>query len=105
MSVAELLEMLPSALLTITLNCAPLSENEANGRAKLDDVAPVITAPFFFHWYVNPISEADTEKLALCPAGTVTLTGCEVITGALLDAVETPRLQIVCFPVAVSAPR
>jgi hypothetical protein len=49
-SVAELLETLPSALLTITLNCAPLSESEANGGTKLDDVAPLITAPFFFQW-------------------------------------------------------
>jgi hypothetical protein len=104
-SVAELLETLPPALLTITLNCVPLSESDANGAAKLDDVAPLIKPPFFFHRYVNPIPEADTEKLALRPAGTVMLAGCEVITGALWAAVETPRLQTVCLPVAVSAPR
>jgi hypothetical protein len=104
-SVAELLETLPSALLTITLNWAPLSEGEADAATKLDDVALLITAPFFFHWYDKPIPEADTEKLALRPAGTVMLAGCEVITGAFWAALETPRLQTVCLPVAVSAPR
>ena len=54
-SVAEVLETLPAALLTITLNCVPLSEREANGAAKVDDVAPLINTPFFFHRYVNPI--------------------------------------------------
>jgi hypothetical protein len=47
-SVADMLETLPAALLTITLNCVPLSEREASA-AKLDDVAPLINAPFFVH--------------------------------------------------------
>ena len=38
--------------------------------------------PFFRHWYVRgELLAADTVKVAGCPAGTVWLTGCSVISG------------------------
>jgi hypothetical protein len=48
-SVAGLLAMLPSLLLTNTANCAPLSVLVVAGVVYVDEVARPIAAPFFFH--------------------------------------------------------
>ena len=47
--VAALLVTLPAELLTITVNCAPLSELVVAGVVYEVEVAPLIAVPFFFH--------------------------------------------------------
>ncbi len=49
-SVAGLLVTLPTALLTRTLNCAPLSEVVSAGVVYVNEVAPLIAPPFLLHW-------------------------------------------------------
>ena len=49
-SIAALLVALPAVLLTATVNCALLSVAVSAGVVYADDVAPLIAAPFFFHW-------------------------------------------------------
>jgi len=44
--VAALLVALPTLLLTTTVNCAPLSEVVVAGVVKVEEVAPLIAAPF-----------------------------------------------------------
>ena len=50
LSVAALLVTFPVTLLTLTENCAPLSEVVVAGVVYAAAVAPLIAAPFFFHW-------------------------------------------------------
>jgi hypothetical protein len=47
--VTTALEELPALLLTITSNCAPLSEVVSAGVVYVAEVAPLIAVPFFFH--------------------------------------------------------
>ena len=54
----------------------------------VEDVAPEIATPSFFHRYVNgAVPLADTEKLAAPPVCTETALGCVVIVGATTAAV------------------
>jgi hypothetical protein len=46
---AELLVAFPAALLTVTLNCALLLAVVSAGVVYVEDVAPLIAAPFSFH--------------------------------------------------------
>jgi hypothetical protein len=48
--VAALLVMLPTLLVTVTVNCAPLSEVAVAGVVYVAEVAPLIAVPPFFHW-------------------------------------------------------
>lgn len=48
-NVAALLMTLPAPLVTVTVNCAPLSEVAVTGVVYDADVAPPIAVPFFFH--------------------------------------------------------
>ena len=48
--VATLLVTLPLVLLTVTLNEVPLSEASVPGIPYVKEFAPLIAAPFFFHW-------------------------------------------------------
>ena len=48
-SVAGLLVALPMELLTVTVNCEPLSEVVAGGVVYEEEVAPLTAEPFFFH--------------------------------------------------------
>jgi hypothetical protein len=48
--VAALLVMLPILLLTVTVNCAPLSDDIVAGVVYIEEVAPLIAVPFLFHW-------------------------------------------------------
>jgi hypothetical protein len=47
--VAALLVMLPAALLTVTVNDAPLSDTVVAGDVYDAEVAPAIALPFLFH--------------------------------------------------------
>ena len=49
-SVAELLVVLPTELVTTVRNCDPLSEVDVAGVVYDEPVAPVIFAVFFCHW-------------------------------------------------------
>jgi hypothetical protein len=48
--VALLLTTLPTPLLTPTVNSVPLSEVDVEGVVYVEEVAPLIAAPFFCHW-------------------------------------------------------
>src|SRR4051812_29122764 len=48
--VAALLTTVPPALVTATVNRAPLSAVVVAGVVKLGEVAPAMAAPFFDHW-------------------------------------------------------
>ena len=48
-SVAALLVVLPALLVTVTVNCAPLSPDVVAGVVYEDEVAPLIAVPPFFH--------------------------------------------------------
>ena len=49
----------------------------------MEEVAPLIAAPFFFHWYViGAVPVAATLNVAVCPAVIFALAGCEEIVGA-----------------------
>src|ERR1039457_6687226 len=48
-SVAALLVMLPMLLVTVTVNCAPLSAVVVAGVVYEDKVAPLMAVPPFFH--------------------------------------------------------
>jgi len=48
-SVAALLVALPTELLTMTVNCAPLSDVVSAGVVYLAEAAPLIATPFFCH--------------------------------------------------------
>jgi hypothetical protein len=81
--VAVLLTALPTLLVTTTENSARLSEATVGGVVYEEEVAPLIAAPFFCHWYLSgdrPFTA--TEKVAVCPAATVWLTGCVIMDGA-----------------------
>jgi hypothetical protein len=81
-STAALLVAVPAELLTVTVNCAPLSELTLAGVVYVDEVAPLIDPPFFIHWYVKgEVPEALTENDAVCPAITVRLAGWPVMVG------------------------
>ena len=87
-SVAALLVALPVLFVTVTVNLAPLSEVDAAAVVYDAEVAPLIAAPFFFHWYVRvAVPVAVTAKLAVCPAVTLLLAGCPVMDGATGAAV------------------
>ena len=47
---AALLVMLATLFVTVTVNCAPLSEVVVAGVVYKGDVAPLIAAPFLLHW-------------------------------------------------------
>ena len=47
--VAALLVTLPVLPLTTTVNCAPLSDDVVAGVVYVEEVAPLIAVPFFFH--------------------------------------------------------
>jgi hypothetical protein len=49
-SVAALLFILPVLSVTVTVNCAPLSESAVAGVAYVEEIAPLIAVPPFFHW-------------------------------------------------------
>jgi hypothetical protein len=51
-SKAALLVTLPAELLTAAVNCALLSAVVSPGVVYVEEVAPLIAAPFFFHRYV-----------------------------------------------------
>jgi len=75
-SVAGVLWMLPTELLTTTVNCAPVSAAAVAGVVYRAEVPPLTTAPFLNHWKLSgAVPEAVTEKVAVCPAVTVWLTG------------------------------
>jgi hypothetical protein len=48
--VPALLVALPALLLTTTVNSARLSEAVVGGVVYAEEVAPLITDPFFSHW-------------------------------------------------------
>ena len=49
----------------------------------MEEVAPLIAAPFFFHWYViGAVPVAATLNVAVCPAAIFALAGCVEIVGA-----------------------
>ena len=48
-STAALLVALPAVLLTSAVNCALLSAVVSAGVVYVEEVAPLIAAPFFFH--------------------------------------------------------
>ena len=48
-SIAALLVALPAVLVTTAVNCALLSVVVSAGVVYVDDVAPLIAVPFFFH--------------------------------------------------------
>src|SRR5688572_5774683 len=82
-NVAELLMAEPAALLTTARYNAPLSAAVAV-KVYVGDVALAMFTPFRCHWYVSgAVPDAATEKLACCPAATVTLAGCEEMLGAV----------------------
>jgi hypothetical protein len=55
---------------------------------EVEEVAPLIDVPSFFHWYVNgDVPLAVTEKLAELPAVTEVALGWVVIDGAVASAV------------------
>ena len=99
---AALLVTLPVLLLTVTVNEAPLSEVDVAAVVYDAEVAPLIAAPFFFHWYVRvAVPVAVTAKLAVCPAVTLLLAGCPVMDGATGAAVTARVAELlVALPAA-----
>jgi hypothetical protein len=86
-NVAGWLATLPALLRARTLNCEPLSESEVDVMAYVEEVALLIATPFFIHWYANGLDPvAATVKYAGWLAFTVSLAGCEVITGTTIAA-------------------
>jgi hypothetical protein len=72
----------PLALLTLAVNCAPLSEVLAGGVVYVEEVAPLIDAPLRRHRYASgAVPVAATLKVWVSPAAIVTLAGAEVIAG------------------------
>jgi len=96
-SVAALLVTLPAPFETVTVNCVPLSADVVAGVVYEADVAPLMAAPPFFHWYVSvAVPVAVTENVAVCPVNTLLLAGCAVIEGAAFTVNVAPLL--VTFP-------
>jgi hypothetical protein len=88
-STAALLVALPAVLLTSAVNCALLSAVVSAGVVNVEEVAPLIAAPFFFHRYViGAVPVAATLKVAVCPTTIFALAGCEEIVGATGPVVE-----------------
>jgi len=88
-SMAALLVELPAALLTSAVNCALLSAIVSAGVVNVEEIAPLIAAPFFFHWYViGAVPVAATLKVAAWPTVIFALAGCEKIVGATGVLVE-----------------
>jgi hypothetical protein len=58
------------------------------------DAAPLMLALFFCHWYVSgAVPLAVTLNVAVWPAATVLLAGCDVIAGATgLDVFQQSRI-------------
>ena len=80
---AALLVAFPAELLTSALNCVSLSAAVSAGVVYVEEVAPLIAAPFFFHRYVmGAVPVAATLNVAVCPAVIFALAGCEEIVGA-----------------------
>jgi hypothetical protein len=64
--IAALLIAVPAPLLTVTENCAPLSALVVIAVEKFERFAPMMAAPFLFHWYNNGAVPLDaTEKEAI----------------------------------------
>lgn len=75
-SVAALLVTLPTLLVTVTVNCAPLSAVVVAGVVYEGEVAPPMGVPPRVHWYDRvPVPVAVTLNVAVCPATTVLLAG------------------------------
>jgi hypothetical protein len=75
-NVAGLLIALPAELVTITRNVAPLSPETVAGVVYEDDVAPLMFALFFCHWYASGVVPvAVTENVAVRPAVTLWFAG------------------------------
>jgi len=92
-SMAALLVALPAVLLTSALNCALLSAVVSAGVVYVEEIAPPIAAPFFFHWYVmGVVPVAATLNVAVWPALIFALAGCDEIVGAtgLVDVWPVP---------------
>lgn len=55
----------------------------------MEEFAPLIVAPFFFHKYViGAVPVAATLNVAVCPTVTFALAGCDEILGATGPDVE-----------------
>jgi hypothetical protein len=64
----------------------------------VEEVAPEIAAPFFFHWYVmGAVPVAAILNVAVCPAVIFAFAGCVEIVGATALGVVDP------LPVPLSA--
>jgi hypothetical protein len=88
-STAGLLVALPAVLLTWAVNCALLSAVVSAGVVYVEEVAPLIVAPFFFHRYViGAVPVAATLNVAVCPAVIFALAGCDEIVGPTGPDVE-----------------
>jgi hypothetical protein len=90
-STAALLVALPALLLTATVNCALLLAAVSAGVVYVEEVAPLIAAPFMLHWYaIGAVPVAATLKVAVWPAVIFALAGCEVMAGATDVLLEVP---------------
>jgi hypothetical protein len=88
-STAALLVALPAVLLTSAVNCALLSVIVSAGVVYVEEIAPLIAVPFFFHRYVmGAVPVAATLNVAVCPATIFALAGCDEIVGAIGPVVE-----------------
>lgn len=88
-STAALLVALPAVLITSAVNCALLSAIVSAGVVYVEEVAPPIVVPFFFHRYViGAVPVAATLNVAVCPTTTFALAGCDEILGATGPDVE-----------------
>lgn len=80
---AALLVVLPAALLTSAVNWSLLSAIVSAGVVYVEEFAPLIIAPFFFHWNVNgDVPVAATLNVAVCPTVIFKLEGWEEMAGA-----------------------
>jgi hypothetical protein len=91
-SIAALLVALPAVLLTATANFALLSAVVSAGVVYVDEIAPLIIAPFLLHWYVmGDVPVAAILNVAVCPAIMLALDGCVEMEGAMaVGGVVTP---------------
>lgn len=90
-STAGLLVAFPTVLLTSAVNCELLSAAVSEGVVYVEEFAPLIVLPFFFHRYVmGAVPVAATLNVAVCPAAIFTLAGCDEIAGAIGAVVVAP---------------
>jgi hypothetical protein len=92
---AALLVALPAPLLTATVNLALLSAIVSAGVVYVEEVAPLIAAPFLLHWYVmGDVPLAATVNNAVFPTITDWLAGCVMIVGATVAPVTVSRAAL-----------